>query len=212
MYQSEFPTEVYGFQPTPVFELFLLIAVIVLPILAYLLGRAAGRKDAERVQVDAAETIYKAIRAKAVAAASATRHDVSARADALAGEIRSRLEEVAAFGGPLGRHLDAIEQALGRGGHEAPGEDHAHAESRDQAHASQAQVTVNTNVTVGGGHGAGGGRASPEDPVARLRAAVAGFNDWWLKGELQKERVREMEAARKRLSSTPPLPPAAAKK
>ncbi len=168
---------------------------------------------------DAAERIWKAIDDSLKAAMKADGSALIGRAEEVERTIRRNLGATLAFGEGLGAELKRLDDALdGR----RPESHDPHPEHDEEEHASDTgehaesahsgavtQITVVNGVREGGtpgrrhsgsGH-SGGGHATHLTPRERdhaLRAAIADLNDYW---RLKSERIGEMRAAHRELSS-----------
>ncbi|WP_236627573.1 hypothetical protein [Caulobacter sp. B11] len=110
MYTSEFPVE----SQVPTFEPTLLVGIVLVvlavAVLAFYLGKLAGKKDERWREVP--KTIHEAVKAKCVAATSAPSGELLLKAQELVEEIKGRVGPVMAFGGPAAKALKGIEEAI----------------------------------------------------------------------------------------------------
>lgn len=150
VYQSEFPVD----QPIPIFDptllLAILLAILVIAGIAFAVGRQWGRKDKNERFRETPKIIHEAIRAKCVAATSATSGELEKKASELVEEIMGRIGPVVAFGGPCAKALKGLTEAL-KG--EPPAEEHGKGHGHAPAHGH------------GQGHGAGKGGHAPDSPT-----------------------------------------------
>lgn len=178
----------------PMFWGAILLALVVAALVGWLIGQGSRSK-----QADAAHAIWEAIEDAAKAAMKADTEALPALASDLQRVLKARLGKTLAFGGELGKCVEAIDTALrgevedGRhhpAGHahgpDAHGDDGRGAGDSRPAAASSAAASV-TIVSV---H-APSAPAHPHPPEHgkrpmttkerndALRLAVAGFNDHW---------------------------------
>jgi uncharacterized protein YoxC len=127
VYTSEFPVE----SPVPTFEPTLLVGitlvVLAVAVLAFYLGKLAGKKD-ERWR-DVPKTIHEAVKAKCVAATSAPSGELLLKAQELVEEVKGRVGPVLAFGSPAAEALKGIEKAING---ETPADDKAKAKDKEK--------------------------------------------------------------------------------
>lgn len=142
MYQSEFPVD----QPVAIFDPTLLtglvIAALVIAAMAFVAGRLLGRRDKGDGYRDVPKAIHDAIKAKCVAAISAPSGELVLKTQDLMEEVQRRIGPVILFGGPCGKAMKGMAEAL-KG--EPPAEEKDKAAKDAHGHAP--------------GHGAGHGHA-----------------------------------------------------
>ena len=224
MESSEFPTVVEA-SAGSVDPILLFIAVAVgalLVVIGWIAGRATLVAEAEQRRRDACSSIYRAILDRSRAAAAATRPHVMASASALFEEVNLRLGPLAALGGPFGRCLKDLDEALkGKARPPAPpaparagaghGDGHGDPKPDDKPEngAAPAQVNIDVNVAHGasvhGHHGHGHGHKpedKPADQIDAIRAAVLNFTDQWA----QPETERELQKLQRALLTPAPKP------
>lgn len=148
MYTSEFPVE----SPVPTFEPTLLVGialvVLAVAVLAFYLGKLAGKKDERWREVP--KTIHEAVKAKCVAATSAPSGELLLKAQELVEEIKGRVGPVLAFGSPAAKALKGIEEAI-KG--EPPADDKA--KDKDKPKPKGEHGKADDKHGHGHGHGAG---------------------------------------------------------
>jgi hypothetical protein len=112
VYQSEFPVD----QPVPVFDPTLLIglvlAALVIAAMAFFAGRLSGRKDGGSRSNEVPKTIHEAIKAKCVAATSAPSGELVSKTQELVEEVQRRIGPIVQFGGPCGKAMKGLADAL----------------------------------------------------------------------------------------------------
>lgn len=164
MYQSEFPVD----QPVPILDPTLLIglvlAILVVAGIAFAAGRQWGRKDKGERFEETPKIIHDAIRAKCVAATSATSGELEKKAHELVEEIMDRIGPIIGFGGPCAKALKGLSEALkGEPPAEEHGKDHGkgHGKEHGKGHGAGA-----------GGHGAADS-ATGHDPSCKCDRCIA---------------------------------------
>lgn len=112
MYQSEFPVD----QPVPIFNptllMGLVLAALVIAAMAFAAGRLLGRKERRHGYRDVPKIIHEAIKAKCVAATSAPSGELVSKTLELVEEVQRRIGPVVRFGGPCGKALKGLTEAL----------------------------------------------------------------------------------------------------
>lgn len=234
---SDFPTEVAGYEPQPWIELVLLAAVVVLPILAFLVARAWCVSQADGNRRKAVESIYDAIDQRARGAAAAVGPAILYGADLLVKEIKDRLGAVIALGGPLAKELNKLEEALkdpcppppppppphhctcvctcaaGKGETKAKASDDSQAQGQGQ---SQVSILTSGSVILAAPPAPPPPPAPPApggaklDQLQRVRLAVGAFTDYWSGHKAQ--RLKELSDAQTALLTPAPAVPKTAAK
>ena len=177
MYQSEFPVDA----PVPIFDPTLLagIALVVLAvaILTYSIGRHVGGRGRDDRWRDVPKTIHEAIKAKCVAAASATSGELVQKTHELVEEVVGRVGPILTFGGPCAKALKGMQEALKgepvedkpketdkpKGGHRA------HGGKGDDRHGHGGAHGAHDS-----GHGPAGGKSEVELELAAANVTILG--------------------------------------
>jgi hypothetical protein len=185
----------------------LLLLVLALAFGTYALGILIERRDAKRRDADVADSIVKAIRAKAGDARLAAPANVAYFAQALVDEIELRLGPVLKLGDRLGgpvKKLKAALDALLRPTPPKPQAPKPAAKAGESAGAHQVNLAHSVAVIVNGESGAPGATPAapaPQDPVEAVRTAVYAVADYVVSDDFP----ADLKAARKALNTPAPV-------
>lgn len=205
---SEVPATVGWYEPNPLMELSIVVALVAVALAAGVLSRGLTLRAYKRKQEKAVETIYQAIARKAGYAAAAVGPDAAYWANELIKEVRLRLGPVIDLGGPLKSRLGKLEEAV-RPSEAAGRENHG----RDGGAGASAPAQINILTSSGVIVNPPTAPAPPSPPPAaptlsheqRVRIATGEFAEWWT-GEKDR-RIKDLREAQKALLTPALLDP-----